>query len=384
MQTPAVTQQLVALIPSIRERRAEIDRTRRIPPDLLAAIRETKVFALEVPSALDGFEAEPAEILQAIETASRGDGSVGWCVGLGVISNGAAGYMKDSGARKVFTDPSAPTAGIFAPSGAAVRVDGGVRVNGKWQFASGIEHSAWVWGGCLVMVDGKPNMTPHGPEIVYAWMPKSLVEVHDTWFVSGLRGTGSNDVSAQDVFVPDDHLFTIGGPGVEATPPLNRMPPVGWFVSHIAAVGLGIARAALDEFHELAQSKVPTFSASVLAEKPVAQVEVARAEAALGGARAFFYQSVADVWRAVGSGAAPSIRETALLRVAALNVAEVGASITRTLSTISGGTAVFASSALQRHALDADALAHHFSVSPHVWEDAGRVFMGRAPLAPMF
>jgi alkylation response protein AidB-like acyl-CoA dehydrogenase len=319
-----------------------------------------------------------------IETIATADGSTGWCAGLAIANNGVAGFMNEAGAKEVFADPKAPTAGIFAPTGAAVRVEGGVRVSGRWPFASGVTHCDWVWGGCLVMEDGKPRMTPMGPEIVHVFMPVNQVEIHDTWFVSGLCGSGSNDVSAADVFVPDKHVFRIGDPASRRAEPLYRLPPLGAFVSHIAAVSLGIARGALDELVAMAQTKVPTFSAAVLADKPVAQVEVARAEAALAAARAFFYEMVGELWRTVRDGGQPSPRQIALNRIAAANATEVGASVTRAANLLAGGGSIYARSSLQRHMRDADAIAHHFTVAPYVWEDAGRVFMGRQPTAPMF
>jgi indole-3-acetate monooxygenase len=292
--------------------------------------------------------------------------------------------MQESGAREVFADATAPSAGVFAPTGGAVRVEGGVRVSGRWQFASGITHCDWVWAGCMVMENGQPRMTPMGPEIVYALMPTSAVEIHDTWFVSGLCGSGSNDVSARDVMVPDRRTFAFGAPSPDRPEALYRMPPLGWFVSHVAAVSLGIARGALDELAELAQTKAPTFSMAVLADRPVAQVELARAEAATAAARAFLHQSVEDLWRTVGAGEQPTPKQVAMNRIAAANAAEVAASVTRSASVLAGGGSIYAKSSIQRHMRDADAIAHHFTVSPHVWEDAGRVFMGRQPSAPMF
>jgi alkylation response protein AidB-like acyl-CoA dehydrogenase len=384
MEIIGLVERLQGLLPAIRARREEIESARRLPRELVDVLRETGIFSLEVPRAIGGQEAIPADIMRVIETIATADGSTGWCAGLAIANNGVAGFMNEAGAKEVFADPKAPTAGIFAPTGAAVRVEGGVRVSGRWPFASGVTHCDWVWGGCLVMEDGKPRMTPMGPEIVHVFMPVNQVEIHDTWFVSGLCGSGSNDVSAADVFVPDKHVFRIGDPASRRAEPLYRLPPLGAFVSHIAAVSLGIARGALDELVAMAQTKVPTFSAAVLADKPVAQVEVARAEAALAAARAFFYEMVGELWRTVRDGGQPSPRQIALNRIAAANATEVGASVTRAANLLAGGGSIYARSSLQRHMRDADAIAHHFTVAPYVWEDAGRVFMGRQPTAPMF
>jgi alkylation response protein AidB-like acyl-CoA dehydrogenase len=233
------------------------------------------------------------------------------------------------------------------------------------------------------MRDGQPHLTPSGPEIVYVAVPVASVQVHDTWHVSGLCGTGSNDVSATDIFVPEARVFSIGPQPVRPEP-LYRMPLLGWFVAHVAAVSLGIARGALEEFAGMADSKTPTFSTAVLADRPAVQLEVARAEATIAAARAFVHDAVGDLWQTVCRGDTPGPRQVALARVAAANAAEVGAAVTHAVAVLAGGNAIRQTSPLQRRVRDAEAVAHHFSVSPHVWEDAGRVFLGRRPTAPMF
>jgi indole-3-acetate monooxygenase len=292
--------------------------------------------------------------------------------------------MNESGAREVFADPSAPAAGIAAPAGAAVRVDGGVRVTGRWPFASGITHAEWVWAGCLVTEDGRPRMTPHGPEIVHVCMPVGHIEIHDTWYVSGLCGTGSHDFSAANVFVPERRIFALLDPSGHRPEPLFQMPPLALFVFELASVSLGIARAAIDELTELAQTKVPSLYTAVLADKAVPQVELARAEAALGAARAFLYETVADMWETVSDGRSPTSRQRALGRIACNQAVETAARVTRTASTLAGGASIYTTSSLQRHARDADAVTHHFTVSPHAWEEAGRVLLGRQPSVAVF
>jgi alkylation response protein AidB-like acyl-CoA dehydrogenase len=178
MDSLDILKSLGDLLPGIRARRQEIEQGRRLPRDLAEQLRKTGVFSLSVPRAIGGKEATPTDLMRAIETVATADGSTGWCVMIGTGNNIAAGYMPESGAKEVFADPTAPLAGIAAPSGAAVRVNGGVRVSGRWSFASGITHSTWVWAGCMVMENGKPRMTPMGPEMVHVCMPVNDVEIH--------------------------------------------------------------------------------------------------------------------------------------------------------------------------------------------------------------
>jgi alkylation response protein AidB-like acyl-CoA dehydrogenase len=201
--------------------------------------------------------------------------------------------------------------------------------------------------------------------------------------VSGLCGTGSNDFSTSDRFVPEDRTFALLDPTGHRREPLYQMPPLGAFVYQVASVCLGIARGALDDLAELAQSKVPTLYTQVLADKAVTHLEFARAEALLGGARSFLYDTVEDMWQTVLSGRAPTGRQLALGRAASTHAAETAATVTHIASTLGGGSAIYSNSSLQRHARDADAITHHFTVAQHTWEEAGRVLLGRKPIAPV-
>jgi alkylation response protein AidB-like acyl-CoA dehydrogenase len=286
--------------------------------------------------------------MEAIETIARADGSAGWCAMIGLTSNVAAGYMSEEGAREVFADPTAPTAGIAAPTGVAVPSDGGVTVSGRWAFGSGITHSDWVWAGCLVMDNGAPRMTPTGPEIIHVWLPVSDVVIHDTW------------------------------------EPLFQMPPITLFVLQLASVSLGIARGALDELGDLAQEKTPTLYTDVLADMPAAQIAYAKAEAELASARSLLYGVADEVWQAVSSGQEAPLRQLVLGRLAATHAVETAARVAQAANSLAGGSSIYSSSSLQRHARDAEAITHHFTVTPHTWEEGGRVLLGREARAPIF
>jgi alkylation response protein AidB-like acyl-CoA dehydrogenase len=301
------------------------------------------------------------------------------------VANGlSSGYMTDAGAREMFANPSAPTAGIAAPAGSAVRVPGGVRVSGRWPFASGITHCDWLWAGCLVMENGQPRMTPMGPDILHVCLPVSDVQVHDTWYVSGLSGTGSNDFSANEVFVPEHRTFRLLDPTGHRPEPLYQMPPLATFAAHLVCVSLGIARAALDELRDIAQKKAPTLHLAVLADKAVTQVEFARAEGVLAAARALHFDVMEEMFQTVAAGGTPTSKQVAMARIAGIQVVEAAAKAAHTANVLAGGSSIYAASSLQRHARDAEVIQHHFTVAPHVWEDAGRVLLGREPLAAAF
>jgi alkylation response protein AidB-like acyl-CoA dehydrogenase len=166
--------------------------------------------------------------------------------------------------------------------------------------------------------------------------------------------------------------------------PQYQMPVLSLVAPTIAAVAIGIARAAMDEVYEIAGSKTPSMSMTPLSTKPVAQVNMAQAEGELGAARSYLYDTVDDIWQTVLGEGTPSLRQEALCRIASTQATETAARVARTASTLVGGTSVYSTSSLQRHARDTEVITHHFTQSPHVWEDAGRVLMGLEPTAPLF
>ena len=384
MVVTGVSPDIEALLPRIRGRREEIERARQLPRDLVDDLVATGVFKTWVPRAFGGDEAEPDRALRVIERVSAADGSTGWCVMLALTNGLVGGYMAEAGAREVFADPARPTALTFEPAGAATEVDGGIRVSGQWRFASGVTHAGWYFVGMMMMYGGQPRMTPQGPDIRHAVMPIEDAEILDTWHVSGLCGTGSTDVRATDVFIPQHRVFSLFDDSAFRPEPLYQMPGLALVAPPVAAVALGIARAALDELTALAPSKTPALSMVRLSEKPLAQAEIARAEGALGAARAFLYETVGDAWRTLCDGQKPSLRQLALIRIACNQATETASKVAHTASTLAGGSSVYNSSPLQRHARDADVITHHMTQAPHVWEDAGRALMGLQPLAPIF
>ena len=386
MGTDGFSAKIHELLPRIRERRQEIEDARRLPKDLVADLAATGVFKRGIPAALGGDEASATDLMRAFETISAADGSVGWCAMIGSGGGLFAGMMTEEGYKEVFADPSQPTAGAVPPTqGVAIPVDGGFKVNGKWRFASGITHVDWVMAGCVILYDGAPRMTDMGiPEVTWAWMPVTEIEIHDTWYVNGMRGTGSNDFSATDVFVPAHRTLHLFDPTNHRPEPIVRMPGVAAFATQVGSVGLGIARGALDELVELAGGKMPTMSMSSLASKPTTQVEVAQLEAQLNSARSFLYDTAEDIWETLLAGQEFTPRQNALARIAAVEAARTAAAVTHRVSTVAGGSSMYLSSPIQRHARDADAVTHHFVVSPAVMEDAGRVLLGLKPTSPIF
>src|SRR5438046_2869342 len=272
-----------------------------------------------VPRALGGGEVDPATMIRTIEIIAAADGAAGWSAMIGATSGVASAYLAEDAAREIYgSEPEVVSGGAFAPLGRATVVDGGYRVTGRWPFASGCEHCAWLMGGSVVLDGGQPRLLPSGmPDNRLMLFPAAQVRIIDTWDVAGLRGTGSHDIAVEDRFVPAARSLSLIADRPRTTGPLYAFPVFGLLALGIAGVALGIARRALDELVALAGGKTPAGSRRLLAERPVIQAEVARAEATLGAARAFLAETVGAAWERAQAAGAIEVRERARPRPAA-------------------------------------------------------------------
>lgn len=343
---------------------------RSLAPELAGLLKESGLLRLGVPSWLGGTQVPPAVALELAEEIARGDASAGWCVSIAASSNLLAAYLPVDGATDVFGDPASVAAGVWAPRGTARTVDGGVAVSGRWSFCSGITHSDWLFAGCLLDVGAD------APVHRVVAIPTSELDVLDTWHTSGLRGTGSHDAVADNVFVPGRRVLSLVDGPPDTVDPHYRFPLFGFFALSIAAAALGNARGAIDDLTALAGAKKSLGSARSLAERPATQTAVAEAEAALRAARLLFFDAVGEAWRAAqDDGPVPdSVRVG--VRLAATHATRTAATVAASMYDLGGGTAIYQESPLQRRFRDAHTATAHFQVNPATFELTGRLLLG--------
>ncbi len=197
----------------------------------------------------------------------------------------------------------------------------------------------------------------------------------DNWHTLGLRGTGSHDTVADEVFVPADRVLSIfDGPVVDR--PLYRFPPFGFFALSVAAPALGNARAAIDDLVDLAGGKKGLGSTRTLAERSVTQAAVAAAESALSAARALYYQAIDEAWQASQTCDPVPVELRTRLRLAATHAMRTSADVVRTMYDLAGGSAIYDNSPLQRRLRDALTATAHFQVNEASRELPGRILLG--------
>ncbi|MGW7044938.1 acyl-CoA dehydrogenase family protein [Streptomyces avermitilis] len=359
-----------------REQAAATERDRALSPELVAALRHTGLLRAGAPADIGGPEAPPAVLLASAERIARGDAATGWCVAIAATSSLLGAYLPKDTAAEILGGRNDVAAGVWAPRGKATPVDGGVRVTGRWPFCSGITHADWFFAGAVLDTgDTRQGAQAGAPELRVVALPTAELEILDTWHTTGLRGTGSHDAVATDLFVPEDRCFSIVGTPPRVDAPLYRFPLFGYFALSVAAAALGNARGAIDDLVELAAAKTGQGSSRTLAERPATQAAVAEAEAALRAARAGYYVAVEEAWAAAQDGDV-ALEQRLGLRLAATHAVRTAADVARSMYDLGGGTAIYGDSPLQRRFRDAHTATAHFQVNPATWELTGRLLLG--------
>ena len=377
-----------ALAPRIRARAAEIEAARQLPKDLVLDIANAGLFKVAVPEAEAGLGANILTTLEVIEEVARADGSTGWCLAMGINTFRQAAQLAPEVRREIFySDAVGVSAGSANPRGRAVAVPGGYRVTGHWFFASGCMHSSALHGACRVFDDNEtPRLRATGEqEIRIAFFyPKSQARIIDTWDVTGMRGTGSHDIEVDDLFVPEDRTFSAAERRARVTGPINRMHGFDLAGCGFCCVGLGVARAALDTFAELSQTKVPRGSSELLRDRGTVQATVGEAEAILRSGRALLFDVVGDMWETVLAAQPITERQRADLRLAMTHAAQSAAKATNMVCVAAGTTSIFASSPLERYARDAEVVRRHNQLQLVNYEAVGRTVLGLESNSPLF
>lgn len=374
--SPDVRSAALSFQKELRERADEIEAERKLPREISDRFAQAGFYRLMVPEIYGGLEAPPMESMQTIELLAQADGASAWCVFIGATSGTVLAMLPEPTAREVFATPETLICGVFAPRGKAVAVDGGFRVNGQWQWGSGTQNADWVLGGCQVVRDGETELNPNGtPRSRMMLVPAAEVEFLDTWYVSGLAGTGSTDFAFHDVLVPESRVV---GLGVDRPleRPLYAFPQFGLLAMGIAAVSLGLARAAIDELVSLAGGKTPSGSARPLAARASAQTDVARAEALLRSARAFYYEAIDSAWKGAVSDGRITTEHRRDIRLATTHATRSCAEAVDLMYHLAGGSSVYRTSPLQRIFRDVHVATQHMMVSPATLELTGRLLLG--------
>ncbi|CAN5155763.1 flavin-dependent monooxygenase [soil metagenome] len=360
---------LEALLTAVRERRTEFTANQQVSGDVVDLMKKAGIYRAMVAKRFGGDEMSPADFLRLIETIARADGSAGWVASFGFSAVYLSALPLTTLEAMYAGGPDVVFAGGIYPPQKAVAVEGGLEVSGRWAWGSG-STSADLIGVGIKAEGGSSSGLP-----LIAVMPANKVTIAPNWDVIGLKGTGSHDMVVDKVVVPEEWTFVRGGPSSLDTP-LYAYSTLALAAQVLAVVGLGVARAALDELIELAGGRTSITGAPTLADRAYVQADLAKAEAALRSARAFFYEITEEAYATLVAGDVLSMDTRALLRLASTNAARVGADVTQAVYRLCGTTGIATDHPIARHMQDAMIVPQHAFLSDGTWQNAGKVLLG--------
>jgi alkylation response protein AidB-like acyl-CoA dehydrogenase len=370
------------LSPMLRAMADEIERERKLPSPVVAAMRDAGLFHLTVPRDLHGRQADPVLLAQVIEAVSAADGSAGWCVMIAAQNAAFAGFVAHDTARTL-VGGGGILAGVARPIGHAVPREGGFVVSGRWPFASGSSHADWFAGECL-LYDGdrdRPETDAAGNPVSYmAFLPREAVVIHDTWHTTGLRGTASHDFSVEGVAVPTAFMLRMF-PAPQHPWPFYKTLAL-MFTTH-GAHALGIGRAAVEATIDAAQRKIGWGTNRPLADQARLQLQLAEAFVLVASAREHLHGATGRLWDAAQRGENLG-RLNARVRLATSHAATASWQAVDLLHGALGTSSVFQGNPLERQFRDLRTAAAHVMVGPLTYEAAGRVELGLPAGMPFF
>jgi indole-3-acetate monooxygenase len=377
------------LAPMLTEAADEIEEQRQLPDRIVDALIEGGFFRLLLPRSLGGAELRPLTYVQVLEEIGAAEPSTAWSLGQNSGCSMSAPYLDPAVAREIFGPPRGILAwGPDLPgAGRGVPVEGGIRVTGRWGFATGSRHATWLGAHVpLFEPDGTPRLNPNGrPAVRTVLFPKSSAEIIDNWQVIGLRGTGSDSYRVEDLFVPQKYTLSRDNPSERREPGLLYRFTSGMiYAMGFSNVSLGIARGALESFIELARDKIPRGARKTLRENNVIQAEVAKCEARLRSSRAFIHATLEEMWDEAEKNGDFAPEQHAQLRLAATWGINQARDVVAAVYSAAGATAIFNENPFERRLRDIHAGTQQGQGRPVHFETVGQILLGLPPEGRMF
>jgi alkylation response protein AidB-like acyl-CoA dehydrogenase len=383
--TAEISGRVVALARGMRElvraEAAESERIRTLTGAIVDEMWTTGLMTAFNPVAAGGVEPSFAEMIETWIEMAWQDGSFGW-IGIANLPStfAAATYLPDDGFAEVFTnhDNRVTAGGQFFPNGQGTAVEGGYRLSGSWSFGSGIGHSQYIAAGFFPMDDGEMRWVSEGiPDMQVAVLPREDISFDDGWFVQGLKGTGSYNYGAKDVFVPHSRTFPLfTREPYRGSSPATRMGLMPVTAAGHASWALGVAKSMLDDVKDLAATKYRMSDMAALATRPTFQKGLAQHVAAWRAARLLVLDAFARAEAAVAAGEdlTPTLR--ADMRVAAVHATDTARSCAEWAHLVAGTSAIREGTRFERAFRDMYTGTQHAFISEKVAIDAAQVWLG--------
>jgi len=358
--------------PVIREHAEEAERGRRLAAPAMDAMREVGLFRMLLPRSLAGMEVDPVTFARVIEAVARHDPAAAWALQAASFGDWWGSRFPQEGIEEIVGDnPDVLMAAAFAPPVTGVAVEGGYVVSGRRPLASTIADADWLLVTAVI-----------GQEARGVVVRAEEAGVVDTWHSLGMRGTDSNDVVLEDVFVPARRTFPLMPdfePGPHYAGPLYRMSANAVIAGFWGPLTLAIAREAIEALRALAPTKMSLGSTRALRDRSVAHGRLGRAEGLVRSARALVYTTLEESWQRALSGASPTLEERAGDLLAGVNALSSAVEAVDLVYSLAGSSAIYERSPIERAFRDIQTIRHHGFVCESRFEAVGQVLLGVEP-----
>ncbi len=370
------------LVPLLRQHAPWAEEHRRLHEETIEAMAAAGLYRMRVPARYGGFESSAETLVEVAAELARGDGAASWTASVWWIPTWMVGLFPDEVQDEVFATPDVRICGTLSPSGMAAPTDGGLTLNGRWQFISGAWHSHWQE---IIAMSPTPD---GGMQPLMMLVPMSDLQIVDDWHTSGMRGSGSVTTVAQDVFVPQHRVMPLGAilqgqyaSKANADSPMFRAPLLG--VANASSVGtvIGLARGAIELFLERLPGRKITYTGyESQAEAPITHLQIAEAVMKKDEAEFHGHRIATFVNERGRTGEPWTVLDRARSRADVGSVCRLGREVVDLLNQASGGSSIYLDVPIQRMARDMHAVTMHaLHYPPTNMELYGRVLCGLSP-----
>ena len=351
-----------------------IEAARCLPKELAGALADYGMFSMFVPKKIGGGEWSAPDGMAHLQKLAAFDAASAWVCMIGATTGLGAAYIAPDISANMFGAAGRVTCGIFAPSGKAIIDGDDFIINGRWAWASGSANADYIGVGCMVL--DKADDAPDPSRTRFIMAPRDDIIFHDTWHTMGLRGTSSGDIELREARIPIAHSYALSE-GAWDDSPLYRMPYFGFLAAGVAAIALGNARAAIDDFKIVAMNKKASGASRPLYQMERIQNGLAHAEADWGAAHAFYWAGVNEVWAAqCNSKTRPDVETKMRLRLVSTHAVRSCVRVLGAIHDMAGGTSVYNQSSIQRRLRDGQTMTQHIITGPGTYDVIGRIMLG--------
>jgi 3-hydroxy-9,10-secoandrosta-1,3,5(10)-triene-9,17-dione monooxygenase len=373
-----------AMIPVLKARADITEAGRRIPDETIADLHEAGFFRILQPRRWGGYEMDPQAFFDVQMALAEGCMSTGWMFGVVGGHPYELALFADAAQQEVWGEDSATlVSSSYQPVGRVERAEGGFYLSGRWGFSSGCEHCQWVLLGALA----PPETEGRAPDMRTFLVPRRDYTIEDTWHTFGLKGTGSQDIVVERVFVPEHRThravdgFLCQNPGQAANDgPLYTLPWAQVFVRLVSTASIGAARGAVQAAVEIARARVSTNTGKASKSDPVLLNAIATAYAALDEMQTVLDRNFDDMMRLACIGEPIPMEKRSLYRFQSASVVRRCAALVDDMMPLLGGRAIYLSSPIVRYWLDLNAARAHVANDPNNFgPDLAQGLMGEPP-----